>query len=271
MGFFAKDDWSRYATFVSDKASPVNLEPENLASRSVNTRWRVNDLGAGDTRVTLDVTLDQKRTSNYVFLQRPRYTRKTELSIGPTFAQADTIRLIFYDDEIEGDVVEDTGDVASGNLEGIGSWGLWRPAGVAFAAMRIEFDAVSRALAPDNFMEWGRLAFGPAHQFTVGHIALKESLRSKSSILRPSLGGSAFSRKGAHWRVWSIVFRCLVEAEREDVRNFLADNFDGEQFVFGFDETRPQDAWMLAAMINPDLDHASRNFKRFAQEIEEAM
>ena len=137
--------------------------------------------------------------------------------------------------------------------------------------MEITFDALSRAVSPDNFVDLGRLAFGPARQFAVDYIGLTESLRSRSSFLRPSLGAALYRRRGEMWRVWSLLFRCIVEAERAQVRDFLHANAAGDQFVFGFDETRPQDAWMLAAFLNPDLTHASRNFKRLPLELEEAL
>ncbi|MGE0409520.1 MAG: hypothetical protein AB7P23_09705 [Amphiplicatus sp.] len=275
MSFFALDDYGRFATFASASASPSGLEAQNLAAERVNTRWRVTGLSPGSTRVAVDVTFapgtPARAPIHYLFVQRPRYSLKTELAEGPVFGPTDTIRVIFYEDEIGGVVVEDTGDLASGMIEGVGVFGLWRPAGVAFEAMRIEFDAVSRAVAPANFTDMGVVRFGPAHQFAVDYVGFSESPRSNSSLQRPSLGASLYARKGAHWRHWSLLFRCIRDSERAEVRKFLYANYDGSQFVFGHDETNPAESWMLAAMINPDVARASVNFRRLPLELEEAL
>lgn len=275
--FFAADDYARFATFASSASSPSGFEAQNLASESVETFFRATGLAPGASRVTIDVTFDAgtpaRAPINYVFLQRPRLSRRAERAQGPGFAATDTIRLIFYSDAIGGTVIPggDTGDVASNMVEGIGSAGAWFPNGVDFAALRIELDAASRIAAPNDFTDFGVLRFGPAFQFSCDYIALEERLVSQSSASRPALGSARIARKGAHWRAWDLLFRCIVESEREQVRDFVLDNYDGSQFVFGFDKTRPHDSWMLASLVNPNVDRASRNFRRLPVTVEESL
>lgn len=271
--FVAKDDYARFATFASESSSPPGLGPENLASERVNHRFRVDQITEETAEITVDITFAEgtpdREAIHYLFLQRPRFTRKTEVAQKSVFAATDTIQAIFYADEIGGEVEHDTGAVASGMVEGIGTSGFWLPGGVECEALRLIFNATSRIESPFNVFDMGVVRFGPAFQFKTDYIGLTESINSNSAGQRPDSGASRYGKKGAMWRVWDLLFRCIEEEEREQVRTFLLDNFDGSQFLFGFDKARPQDAWMLGALVNPDLTHATRNFNRLPAQIEE--
>jgi hypothetical protein len=273
--FFAIDDYARFATIVSAAASPTGFEAQNLATEKIEDFFRATGLTPGASRVTVDITFaagtPAREPINYLFIQRPRLARRTETAQGPVFAASDTIRAIFYADVIGGTVVAggDTGDEASNMVKGLGSAGLWLPAGLDFEAVRLEFDAPSRTVAPNDFVDMGAVRFGPAFQFSCDYIALTERFASRSSAARPDLGAARHARKGEAWRIWDLLFRCVVESEREQARNFILDNYDGSQFVFGFDKTRPHDSWMLAGILNPSLERASRNFRRLPLSLEE--
>ncbi len=270
MSFYATDNYARLAEVVSDATSPTGMEAPQLLTPHAGDMFRATGLSAGASAFNIDVTLPDTVTAHYFYLDRPRQSYRFERDNGAVLAASDTISVTWYADEIGGVEVDSAPPAPCGMALGLGVWGLWREAGVAFRAMRMTIDAPSRASAPDNNVDLGRLHFGPAFVFKPGYLRRRDSVDSSTRTTRPAAGARLMRKSGEMWRVWSLFFRTLRNIDaRGEIRRFMNQTYDAEAFVFGMDEENPATDWMLASHLNPDLDALSRNFSSLSLELQE--
>lgn len=275
MSFWGKTELSSVASFATTAPVVVDHDVARLKTEAVGDFWRVAGLAPGATRIHLDVTLPAPAPIEYIYGQRPRFSRRAEKAgppTAPTFASTDTVRAIFYAGAIGEGQQADTGDEASGMRLGVGAFGLYRPGAAPSGAFRLEFDALSRAVSPENWFDLGLLRFGAIERLTVDYAALVEGVGSNASQQRADKGARLYRRSAQMWRTTRLTFRAILQAEREAVRTLIYDTYDGYPFFLALDEARPFDSWMMATWSPPpDLGRVSRNFSRIDVDVAEAL
>ena len=283
---FSLANWIDSAVSITCVGEQPTQPASRLAVAAVARRFRVAGLGPGNTRRRVRVDFGTARPIERIFLVRPRRNSKVEALEGPVFAPTDLVRHTLANDvRLIGDdadfaaatKVYDSDWIASGMRLGVGYHDHVVPRlGGAKRTARyacLEFDALSRATAPDNFVDFGRAGWCEMQGLAIGHAApFSYGWRDRATATR-SLDGAAehVNDRTRGWREWQVVFRSVKSNEWDAVLDFLERTRTGGRFFFVLDAAVADPLRCLVARnLTPDLDQTDRAFSRFELSLRES-
>lgn len=256
------------ATLTADRAVG-SLPVEKLKIPVVSERYRVADLSPGDTRSKVMLEWTSPVRPEIACFIRPRRRAVDEEIEPPSFAATDLVRHLLSTTAAHDGDDYDSGDFASGVANGYGYHAHFippsptPPGAVNFAAF--EFDALSRAAAPENFVDWGYAHYGRVDfEPEIDHAGPAGFGFEEGATRAFSWDNSALRirRKRARRR-WRLVFRDLrYLTERAAVEDFLEYAGDGGRFLIGLDRTDLARGVMLAVL---DAAAWSRTARKLGQ------
>lgn len=262
--------WLSYRNQIADAAITATRETAQLPvvrlkNPTVAERYRAAGLAPGDTATTVKFALPEARRPAVIFWQRVRRSAAAEAASAPSFAATDTCRhLISTTDAHAGDVY-DSGAAASLVRPGRGVHVFHVPAGSSAPYYAMTFDAASRAIAPDNYVDWGYAHYG-AYDFApqVDYAGPAEFGWDEGAERRFAWDNSALViRRKEKRRRWRLIFRSVYWAsERAALDDFLEYAGDGGRFILGLDKTNGGEA-ILCVLDRAAMSRGNRKFAGF--------
>lgn len=276
---FADINWLDLAATITATREVGTLPATNLKTPRVSNRFRVADLSAGDVTTRVEIDFGAARPLRRIFWQRPRRPQDIENAAPASFIATDTVRhFLSSSDAHDGDVY-DSGEIASGIVNGYGVHdhlvpldGLGAVRSAQFAAF--EFNALSRTDFPDNYVDWGRAWYADQWEFGIGFGSPFSVAWVDASTATRSFDGSGETVNIAvgAWRELTANFNSIRMAERQDVLDFLNRTGRRKRFLFLEDASvaDPRRA-LIARNTTPQIDRLSRAFNRFQLQLVESL
>lgn len=271
-------NWLDYAASIACDGEVPTLPASRLAIPRIAKRFAVAGLTPGDTVREVKIDLGQARTIDRIAAVRHRRNSTLEDRDGPVFASSDPVRhRLSTTDAHDGDVY-DSGWIASAIVNGYGYHdhivplmnGAKRTARYASFA----FDAQSRAIAPDDYVWWGRLGYFDMWRFDIGFAApFSYGWRDSGTATRTLDGGGEIVNDTMRgWREISMIFKGVKALERPDLLQFLEKTRASGRFylVADADVADPMGC-VIARNLTPDIDQVSRAFNRFQLSLIESL
>lgn len=252
------------------------LPASRVKTPQVARRYRAADLSNGDTRsrVEIDFTANPGGSVSIdtIVWVRPRQRAFEEERSSPSFATSDLVKHQLANVADFSATVYDSGDIASGIVNGYGYHVHLLDAPVACAYAAFEFDALSRDTPPDNFVDWGVAFYGRRYEFPIGFAAPQGySWREGAARQRSADGGSHYIRRKKSYRVFDAIYRAIKNPEYDSALDLVETTADGGRFVFGLNKTDPARSTIIGVNASPGIDRTSRAFSRLALSIEESL
>lgn len=252
------------ATVTASKEA-TNLPASRLLNPVVSERYRAPDLAPAATRVKVDFLTPAAIQPSVAFWQRPRRSAEEEAAEAPSFAATDTMRhMLSTTSGHDGDIY-DTGDVASGVATGVGVHCRFLAPAAASTFLSCEFNALSRATFPANFVDWGYAHYGVVDLEPQVDFASPAVFQQQEGAERRFSWDSAALRirRKQRRRRWRLVFRAIkTPSESSAVEAFLEYAGDGGRFILGRDRT---DLVNGVGLFVLDTAAYSRTSRRLAQ------
>lgn len=259
---------------LSSTRSVAGLTVDKLKNPVVAERYRAADLAPGDTKTEIKIEWPASYRPGVIAYVRPRRRAVDEAIDPPSFAATDLVRHKFSSADTH------TGDVylqawtASAVEPGYGYHCFFPPAGAATAFASFEFDALSRATAPNNFVDWGYAHYGDIElEPEIGYASPASFGWQEGATRQLSWDGSALRirRKRARRR-WRLVFRSIRwPSERAAVEDFLEYAGDGGRFLMGLDRTDLSRGVMVAVLDQSGFSRTTRKFGQLELPVLEAI
>ena len=271
--------WTPLATSITCEGEVATLPAARLANPRVSKRFRVAGLSPGDTARQVRVAFHQPVPVDRISLVRPRRNSLKEDAEGAVFGENDLLRhRLSSTDAHDGDVY-DSGWIASGMVNGYGYHDHIVPRSAANAVRTasyaaLDFDAVSRAAAPDNFVDFGRLDYWNLWRFSIGFRAPFTYGWRDRSTATPTLdgGGEIVNDRTRGWREIGMLFSGVRKTERAALLRFLEKTRSAGRFYLVADANVADPyGCVIARNLTPDLDQTSRAFSRFELSLRESL
>jgi hypothetical protein len=281
-------NWIDRAVSITCNGEVPTLPATRLQIPRVVKRFRVDSLSPGDTMREVQIEFHAPVPINRIGWIRTRRNSLAEDIDGPVFAANDQVRhLLSTTSAHDGDIYDSANDAgadgngwqSSGIVNGIGYHDhIVPPDGnnatrmAQFAAFR--FNALSRSVFPDNFVDWGRAIYADLWPFQIGFAApFTYGFKDKSTATRSLDGSSEYVNNRSHgWRQLSMNFRGVKALERPDLIKFLEKTRTGGRFYLVADAAvaDPLGA-IIARNLTPAIDQTSRAFSRFELSLIESL
>lgn len=240
----------------------ASMPASRLKNPTVAERYRAAGLSPGDTATTVKFALPAAARPSVIFWQRPRRSAAEEETVAPSFAATDTVRHRFSTTAAHDGDVYDSGAAASNVATGRGVHAFFPPAGAPAPFYAMTFDALSRATAPDNYVDWGFAHYGlfdvePQIDYAAPAVfGWDEGAERRFSWDRAAM----VIRRKQRRRRWRLVFRSVKWlSERAALDAFLEYAGDGGRFILGLDKTGPGDV-VMAVLDQAAMSRTSRKF-----------
>ena len=264
------------AATVTATRETAQLPVSKLLNPIVAERYRAAGLSPGDTRTIVKLEWTAPLRPEIVVFIRPRRRAIEEEAEAPSFAAGDLVRHRLSTTSAHDGDVYDSGDLASNIALGHGYHHFFIPPDPApptalFAAF--EFDALSRSLAPENFVDWGYAHYGaidlePEIDYAAAGFGWQEG-----AVRQFSWDSSAVRiRRKRGRRRWRLGFRNLrYETERAAVEAFLEYAGDGGRFMIGLDRAGGARDVMIAVMDQAGWTRTARRIGAIEIPVIEAL
>ena len=237
------------------------LPPSRVLFPPVIERYRASNLSAGDTTTTLKFAALASARPAVVFFMRPRRTRTEEEASPPSFAASDTVRHLFSTTDAHNGDVYASASAASNVALGRGVHVHLPPSGANAPFWAFEFNGLSRATTPNNFVDWGYAHYG-AFDFEpeIDYAGPAGFGWEENAERRVSWDNSALRmRRKVRRRRWRLIFRAIRWASEQAALNqFLEYAGDGGHFVIGLNKTNLSEDVMLAVLDKAEFSRINR-------------
>lgn len=246
----------------------ASLTIDRVRSRDITRRYRAAGLIVGDTATSVTIAFAAPTRPAVIAWIRPRRRLDQEEAAPPSFAATDTVRhRLSSTDAHDGDLY-DSGVIASGAALGRGVHVHFPPAGAAGGFAKFDFDALSRGLPPENYVDWGYAHYG-AIDFSpiIDYAGPATFAYEEGAERRLSWDGARLTvRRKAIRRRWRLIFESLKwPSEQAAYENFLAYVGDGGAFLVGLDKADGPNTTMIAMLDAAAMARTSR--RRFRAEL----
>ena len=272
-------NWLDRAVSVTCVGEVLTRPASRLQVARVSKRFRVADLSPGDTVREVKIEFHAPVPIDRIAYVRTRRNSTVEDIDGPVFAASDPVRhKLSTTDAHDGDVY-DSGWVQSGIVNGVGYHdhivprdgnNAKRVAGFA----SFSFDAQSRAVAPENYVDWGRAWYGDMWEFDIGFAApFDYGWRDRATSTRSLDGASEYvNDRTRGWRELNVVLKGVKMAERTPLLDFLEKTRTGARFYFVADAALADPlGCMIARNRTPTISQTDRAFNRFELSLIESL
>lgn len=272
-------NWIDRAVSVTCVGEVATLPASRLQVERVSKRFRVANLSPGDTARDVKIDFGAARPVTRIGWIRNRRNSTVEEIEGPVFASTDLVRHKLSTSSAHAGDVYDSGWIASGVVDGVGYHDHIVPRD-ANNAKRVaqfasfSFDAVSRATAPNNYVDWGRAWYADTFEFEIGFAApFTYGWRDRATTTRSLDGSSEYvNDRTRGWRQINMLFRGVRMGERTPLLKFLERTRSGKRFYLVADMAVADPLGCLVARnLTPDLDQTDRAFNRFELSLIESL
>lgn len=281
---WSPENWLYSAVSVEADNEAPTLPASRLLIPRVARRYRARNLADGATKVRVRIDFGAARPIDRIVWRRLREPLHIERTPGwPVLAASDPVRHRLSNDEAfletpeAAALVYDSGWTPSNIAPG---WGyhdhIVPPEGGVVRTARyadFQFDALSRAAAPNNYVDWGTAWYAQMRSVDIGFAApFSIKPASNTTTRQGAFDEGEDINPGKVWLNFEVIFRAIKEVERPDVLDFLVETESFARFLFVVDKAvaDPRGV-MIARNLTPGLDKTSRAFGRLAMRLKESV
>lgn len=282
---YAPQNWLDQAILLeADNQSP-SLTVERLKIARVSRRYRARNLAPGETTVRVKMDFGEAKPIDRIVWRRLREPLSVERLPGwPVFAASDLVRHRlsndpgFLDDPDAAALEYDSDWIESNIALGWGYHDHIVPPDLAGAVRQaryadFQFNALSRAIAPNNYVDWGRAWYVKLSPLDIGFAAPFSIKPDTNTTTREAAFDEGEDINAGKMRlILEVIFRSVREIERPDVLDFLVETNNSERFLFVVNKgvADPRGV-IIARNLTPGLDKMSRAFGRMPMRLRESV